>query len=249
MSSTATQRPVRSRPVAEQVNEIIRERLRTQLYAPGERLPPESELSRELGVSRATLRTALAQLAAEGLILRKQGDGTFVNEHLELVNTSLGGMLDFWRLIQASGHEPSVETVSMEERAATTVESKILVIPEGKHIVSLTRLFRADQRAVILAENAVPRDLFVAGEMPPDGNLSLHEFLRRYCAREVEFAIYDIHSVLASGQAANLLDKPEGSPLLLLGAIFYDRTNQPIACGASHYDDTAMPLRFVQTWA
>jgi len=61
-------RPV---PITAQVNEILRQRIREGTYVPGARLPSESELARELDVSRATIRTVLTRLAAEGLILRK----------------------------------------------------------------------------------------------------------------------------------------------------------------------------------
>ena len=69
----------RSKSIVEQVNEILRQRIHDATYQPGARLPSESELAEEFGVSRATVRTVLAKLSVEGLILRRQGDGTYVN--------------------------------------------------------------------------------------------------------------------------------------------------------------------------
>ena len=66
---------VHTKTVSNQVDEILLERIREGMYLPGIRMPSESELSDEFGVSRATVRTALAKLAASGIILRKQGDG------------------------------------------------------------------------------------------------------------------------------------------------------------------------------
>ncbi|MCL4823942.1 MAG: winged helix-turn-helix domain-containing protein, partial [Anaerolineales bacterium] len=62
---------LQSKTVADQVDEILLERLREGLYPAGSRMPSEIELSDELGVSRATVRTALAKLAINGLIIRK----------------------------------------------------------------------------------------------------------------------------------------------------------------------------------
>lgn len=67
------------RPLAERLETILRGRILVGTYAPGGRLPSESELAAEFGVSRATVRTVLARLAAQGLILRRHGEGTYVN--------------------------------------------------------------------------------------------------------------------------------------------------------------------------
>ena len=83
----------RSEPIAQQISRKLRQQILDGIYQPGSRLPSEPEMSRQLGVSRATLRTALTELAAENLIHRRQGDGTFVSDYAEDVNTTLGGML------------------------------------------------------------------------------------------------------------------------------------------------------------
>jgi GntR family transcriptional regulator len=64
---------IQTRSVADQVEEILRERIRNATYPPGSRMPSESDLSGDFGVSRATVRTVLAKLAFNGLIIRKQG--------------------------------------------------------------------------------------------------------------------------------------------------------------------------------
>jgi len=109
----------RSKSIVEQVNEVLRERIRNATYAPGLRLPSENGLAEEFGVSRATIRTVLAKLSVEGLILRRQGDGTYVNERILEVNTHLGGLWDFSRLIESSGFSSSIKALSLQETTAT----------------------------------------------------------------------------------------------------------------------------------
>ena len=58
--------------------EALRTWLATGRHRPGERLPPEQELSSRLGISRGTLRTALGRLEESGEIVRRQGSGTYV---------------------------------------------------------------------------------------------------------------------------------------------------------------------------
>ncbi|MEZ4512285.1 MAG: GntR family transcriptional regulator [Chloroflexota bacterium] len=234
--------------VVDQVNALLRQRIRDQLYMPGSRLPSESELAQELGVSRATVRTVLAKLAAEGLILRKQGDGTFVNQRLHEINTSLGGMLDFSQLISSSGYVPSIETRSVMWRQPTRMELEALGVGEETAVLSLSRLFFADGQPVILAQNAIPAPLFLGKQNEYDGSLPIHTFLRTYCGQEIAYAIYDIQAVLPEAEVGAMLAKASEQPLLKLTVTFYSRENRPLAWGLSYYDDARLRLRLVQAW-
>jgi len=147
----------RSKSIVEQVNEILRERIRAALYEPGSRLPSENELAKEFGVSRATIRTVLAKLSIEGLILRRQGDGTYVNQHINEVNTHLGGLWDFSRLIQSSGFDVSIQALSLKEVEATEKEAHELAVQPGETLLMMKRLFFADHYPVIVANNRIPK--------------------------------------------------------------------------------------------
>lgn len=68
------------RSLVDSAEDALRRWLTTGRHRPGERLPPEQQLSDRLGISRGTLRTALGRLEARGEIVRRQGSGTFVGE-------------------------------------------------------------------------------------------------------------------------------------------------------------------------
>jgi GntR family transcriptional regulator len=70
-------------PLYRRLEDALREALRTQRLKPNEALPPERDLASELSVSRITLRKALDSLVEEGLLVRKQGAGTFVANRVE----------------------------------------------------------------------------------------------------------------------------------------------------------------------
>ncbi len=107
----------RPQPIAEQVISLLRSRIRNREFGDG-RLPSESELATEMGVSRATIRTALAKLGTEGLVSRKQGDGTYVNQRILDVQTHLGEIWEFTRMIRARGYEPSIIPLEIVNRPA-----------------------------------------------------------------------------------------------------------------------------------
>jgi DNA-binding GntR family transcriptional regulator len=238
----------RSAPVAVQVNQILRERIRQGVYPPGSKLPSESELSLEFDVSRATIRTVLARLAAEGLILRKQGDGTYVNERIGDVNTHLGGLWEFGRLIESSGYQPSIKALEVVKRSATHAEAQKLAIKPGDEVLELKRLFFADENPVILATNVIEYTRIDQSAGKPDGRIPIREFIQRYCHRKIAYAISDVRAKLADGEISDILGQEAGAPLLNIDITFYDRDNQPLICGNSFYNDTELRLRLVQAW-
>ncbi|MBP7999905.1 MAG: GntR family transcriptional regulator [Chloroflexi bacterium] len=238
----------RPQPIVEQVNSILRQRIHTQHYPPGGRLPSESELAQELGVSRATVRTVLAKFAVEGLVLRKQGDGTYVNERIREVDARYGGMWDFSRLIESNGYQPSIHTLSIEERSATEIEAAKLSLTPEQPVLSLVRLFRANERPSILAINIIPRYLLETEIHQVNAQLPIHKILQEYCHQRIAYAISDIEATVGEAELTHVLERPAGSPLLKLKETFYNKDNQPLVYGVSYYDHTILRLRLVQAW-
>lgn len=231
----------------EQVETILRERIRLRTYGPGTQLPTELALTAEFGVSRATVRTVLTRLANEGLIIRRHGAGTYVNQRVGEVNT-LGGLLDYGRLITESGYKPTIQPISMMVRDATAGEASVLNLLPGEPVVVLVRLFLADERPFILATNVMPQNLFAVNEDFFDGRLPLYDFLQNYCQQTIAYAIYEISPVLADDKTIQLLACPPGQQLLQFATTFYNPENQPLVWGHSAYDDTVVKLRFMQSW-
>jgi GntR family transcriptional regulator len=237
----------RSKSIVEQVNEILRERIHDATYKPGQRLPSESELAEQFGVSRATVRTVLAKLSVEGLILRRQGDGTYVNERIQDVNTHLGGLWDFTRLIETSGFSASIQALSVELTKATEKEALLLAIEPGEELLLLKRLFFADKTPVILARNLVPQKFLSAPIETIDGNLHIRHILREYCEQEIAFAVTEIRSA-ACDDAKEYLHLDGKTHILNLRMAFYSKENHPLALGNSYFDDSKLRLRLVQAW-
>lgn len=238
----------RSKPVVEQVNEILRERIRSTTYQAGEKLPSESDFASEFQVSRATIRTVLARLEVAGLIIRKQGDGTYVNERLNDVNTHLGGLWEFTQLIASSGYQASIQVIGTTIRIATDEEGEILDIASGDEVLELKRIFLADKQAVILAHNILPKALLVKASTAIDGTKPIRDFVSNYCQREIAYAISDIQATLVDKSIADTLSQNIGHPILKLKMIFYDKNNLPLLYGMSYFDDSALKLRLVQAW-
>ncbi len=238
----------RPKPIADQVDEIVRQRIRNRAYAPGGRLPSEQELADELGVSRATIRSVLAALAAERLIIRKQGDGTYVNKQTREVNSNLGGLWDFSNIIANSGRQATIRKILAERRTATTPEAARLNITPETAVLELVRLFLADNQPVVFSTNVIPINLLTHTDVPYEANLPLHKFLNQYCQQEIAYVISDISAVLTDPKVSDMLQRESGSPLLEFTEVFYNEDNQPLAFGVNYYDDKRLNLRLIQPW-
>ncbi len=242
-----TMRISRSKPISEQVNIVLRESICNADYAPGQRLPSESVLSEEFGVSRATIRTVLAKLAAEGLILRKQGDGTYVNERIQEINTHLGGLWDFAHLIERSGFEVSIQPMAMEMTRANEEEARVLAVEEGDELLLLKRLFLGNGKPIILAKNLIPASLLAVPIAKINGGLRIREIMKRYFRQDISFVTVEISSVLAENNATALAIEPN-SHLLNLNMRFYSEKNEPLTIGDNYLNDKLLKPRLVQAW-
>jgi len=241
-------RLIQARTLANQVEDLLRGRIREGVYAPGERMPSESELSAELGVSRSTVRTVLAKLAVNGLVLRKQGDGTYVNARVEKISAHLGNVWDFICLIESNGFSPSIQFISSEVRPATIEEAQMLSIEPDEHLLSLRRLFRADETPVILTHNIFPLSLLRVPVENVDGSLHIRDVLQNYFYQEIAFVITDIHATQAGEEVSNLLKVSPNKVMLALDVSFYSKDSVLLSLGANYFDDTVLRLSLVQAW-
>lgn len=137
----------------------LRARVLRGEWAPGDALPPEAVLARGYGVALGTLRQAIALLAADGLLERRHGKGTFVR-------TGLGGasMLRFFRFRQAGGGDaaPTSRILSLRQRAATAAESAAFGLQAGSAVLAIERLRSLDGQPCLLEAIVLPLPLFEA---------------------------------------------------------------------------------------
>ncbi|MCA1899571.1 MAG: GntR family transcriptional regulator [Chloroflexi bacterium] len=244
----ANMRILQVKSVTEQVDEILLERIRSGVYLPGSRIPSESELSDELGVSRATVRTVLAKLAANGFITRKQGDGTYVNEHARRASAHFGNLWDLTQLIEGNGYVPSIRLISMKKRPATEKEALVLALEAGGELLCLRRLFYADQRAVILADNVIPVSLLCAPLETLDGGLHIRDILDQYFHQKIAFVLTGIRATVMEQEMVEFLGGEAGRPILELQTTFYEKNNMPLALGVNIFDDSFLHLSLAQAW-
>jgi len=226
---------IRSKPVADQASDILRERIRSGFYRPDQRMPSEAQLADELHISRSSLRTALASLAAEGYIRRRHGDGTYTCPRSFQLTLRSGRGWDIERQIQQSGRKPSLRVLDMGRRPASPEESRRLGIPEGEDIFAIRRLVLADGAPVGLIESKIAVQ-GLAAEIPrAEGTLPPQEFLERHHERKPRDGEIRFFASLADEEMASFLDVRPGSLLLRLEGRYYDEARLPLLLMAETY--------------
>jgi len=194
---------------------------------PGERLPPERELAKRLGVSRMTLRQSLDALEREGLVARAVGrrGGTFVAEpKIERDLTALAGLT---QELRRQGHEAGARVLAAEEAEASRAAANALRIKEGVSVFEVTRLRLSDGKPLALERSMFPADRFPGLlELPLDG--SLYEILARNYDEPPRRAVERLEPVVAERADAAALGVKRGAPLLLVERVAYGEADAPL---------------------
>jgi len=241
MGSTVLKRNV---PLQEQLRQILRDRIVSNHYPRGAAFPSESELAQEFNVSRATVRSALSALVAEGLLLRHRGRGTSVSP-LPTISNPIGEALDFCEFITSSGFKAGIQMVSASVVKANERLAADLEIPEGSDLLRVESVFTADGSPVIYCANSIPAqvlgdDLLAETLRHPENAEPIYEFLESRCHRRVAYHIASLRAELAGRFEMDIQDFDPLTPMLVMKSIAYDVEQQPIFQSLSAYPDERM---------
>ena len=240
----------RPQPIIEQVITLLRKRIRDREFSPDNRFPSESSLAEELGVSRTTVRSALAALATEKLIIRRQGDGTYVNTRFIDVTTRFGTIWEFTNIIEANGHQTSIEALKVERRAATHEESCALEIDEGEQVLDIVRLFCADEIPVIYSINVISGSYICDDISPEQVEEPLPVFFKKYCSHEeFTYGIATINSIIPKGEIAGLLNIDEREPVLRFIEVFYNASDDALVFAKNYLNDKKITLQVARSFS
>jgi GntR family transcriptional regulator len=224
MPAKVAQRPG-PRPLYAQVRQILRQRIEAGILPPGVVLPSEFALADELAVSQGTVRKALDALAEEGLIVRRQGRGTFVAEH-----TAAEVLFRFFKIYGNDGERVLPESCDarIREARATRREARELAVKEGEAVWRITRTRLAQGRpfvreTVTLAKRRLP-GLDQREGLPN----TLYDLFQREYGLTIARAEERIDAVSASKRDARLLGIKAGAPLVRIDRLAYALDDQPI---------------------
>jgi GntR family transcriptional regulator len=235
----------RSPSLTDQVKAHIKDRIVRGEFEAG-RIPPETELASELGVSRTTVRDALSRLENEGSIYRKQGAGTFVNEPGLQIKSRLEEIWSYEEVLRDHGYTPSVEVLGITEGPATEDIANDLAIEMGEPVLVMEKLFLENSEPVVLTYNRIPAGYLkdeVATEL---GNEPLYAFLEAHCDRHLTYFLSEIVPVKLDKYQAGRLGVSKGTPAICFEEIGFDQDNEPLVRATSYFRDDLLRFRLIR---
>jgi GntR family transcriptional regulator len=213
-----------------QLSELLEQEIVSGRWPPEFRLPSEPDLGRHYGLSRTTVRQALARLEQEGLISRRKGQGTFVaqSKPRSWLLQSSGGF--FQEEVERMGRSVTsvvLRSVVRGPLPAWATSALGLGGPEG---ATLERVRSIDGLVAMYNVNHLPADV---GELVlplDDPNESLYQRLKERAGLEAAGGRRELEAVRAAERLAELLEVQVGAPLVFIESLTWDRNLRPFDC-------------------
>ncbi len=186
----------------------------------GDKLPREEALAAALGVSRMTLRQALASLDAHGVIVRRPGrqGGTFVAQ--PRIVCDLTGLAGFTEQMRRAHVRAGARMVSATTRAASRAERRALSLDSGDQVHEVVRVRSADREPLAIEQACFPAALFPDLLEQRLGG-SLYRLLEKRYDMAPHTATEVLEPVISTAEQARLLRVVQGSPLMLIERTAY----------------------------
>ncbi len=216
------------KPLYLQLKALLLESLESGEWHPGEAIPSEGALARRFGVSQGTARKAIDAMAADNLVVRRQGKGTFVATHTE-EKTSL---FRFLRIRRNDGQDeyPASRLLDVRRGKAGPEVARALALRSGAAVVTLRRVLEFSGEPVVLDEIVLPASLFRgltrARVESYRGSM--------YSLFETEFGVRMLHAqervvaVAADAHTAGVLGVRAGEPLLCVERVTHTYGDRPV---------------------
>lgn len=214
-------------PLYQQIKTLLLQSLSNGEWNAGDMIPSEVDLATRYKVSQGTVRKAIDELAAENLLVRRQGRGTFVATHQEakirfrfLSMQSVSG-----KKFKTNSRILSVQTMTAPDDVAESLGLK-----KKNQVVQITRLLSFNDDAAVFEQIYLPVDIFtdVTADKLTDYKGTLYGwFEAEYNVRMIR-AIEKMRAVIAPASAVEALGLSDNQPLLFVERISYTYADKPV---------------------
>lgn len=235
--------------IADRAYNELKDLLENGTFAPGQKLPSEDEVARQLNISRVTLRTALQKLELLGYVDRKRGVGTFVVGSRERhMDAGIERLVSISDVMRQRGHVPGTREINVQAKKADAYIASELQIPVEDPITVITRVRTMDGTPLIYDEN-----IFPASIVPQDVTVkklgdSLFAYILKNKKLNVTHAVARLVPAMADDFLSNKLEIPVGTLLIRLVQTHYIKENDsPIWQSTLSFPDSKFSWYIVRT--
>ena len=218
-----------------QISTWLKELIQTGRYKVDEQLPSEVELSKMCGVNRNTLRQAIGELTAAGLLRKEKGTGTFVSRPSSNgLRHKLERISSFTDMLGQSGIKAKTSVISKQLDNVDDYVASNLFLGSGKKIIVIRRVRVGNGTPYIYEESYLPADKF-EGILDLDLTGSMYDLISKHFSVELARSKQTISAVNLSSEIANILNVPVNSAAIFAEYITYDEKSMPIELLHSYY--------------
>lgn len=223
-----------SLPVYQQIKKKIQDWIVTKVYNLGEQIPSETELAKTFNVTRITVRQAIALLVQEGLLTRQRGSGTFVTNDAKLIGRfglDFTGIMDglFYEVSRSKTKSARIEVV----QTPNIVKEKLNT--EDGEVVKIDRVRTLNGQIFAYTINYIPKKIGLLIEEKALYEKPLLKILEVDLGIEFDEAFQTIEASFSDQIVSEKLEIPNGSPILLVERIMYDKQKKPVELVQTSY--------------
>jgi GntR family transcriptional regulator len=216
------------RPLYLQVRDALEASLAAGEWGPGEAIPPELELATRFKVAHGTVRKAIDALAADNLVVRRQGKGTFVATHTE----EHASHFRFLRIRRNDGVDeyPASRVVDFRRGRASGEVARALTLKAGDPVILLRRVLHYGGAPTILDDITLPAVLFrgLTRTRLDAYQGSMYSFFETQFGVRMLKAREKLHAIAADATSASVLHVPTGTPLLAVDRVTFTYGDKPV---------------------
>jgi phosphonate utilization transcriptional regulator PhnR len=220
----------------------LQEQIEHGLLPPSSKLPAERKLSELFNTTRITVREALLQLEAQGMVYREERRGWFISPPrlaYDLMRRS-----HFHAMVSAQGRVPSTEMISARLQPASAAICDVLQLPALSSVIQICRARRIDQRLVLYVEHYLNPEYF-PGILDFDLNQSLTELYASHYGIRYGQVRFEMVPTALQVEAAAALKVSLGSPGLRIARVNYDQQGRLIDCDLEYWRHDAIHVSAV----
>lgn len=215
-------------PLYVQLMNEVEKSIKNGEYKPGDKLLTESEMAKKYGVSLITVRKAIGSLMEQGLVIRKQGKGTFVTR--PKLARNMKKLQSFSEMCEQMGMVPGAKMLVNKLMPADEKIAASLGIEPGSNVIHISRLRYADQEPVQIENSYFPLKYAFLLDAKFDDN-SLFDHLREKSGAQVTGSEKTIELCRATAEEAALLGLKKGDAMISVRSTAYDKKGEPIYAG------------------
>ena len=216
-------------PLYSQLMKELKEQIQNGKYKPGDQIPTEIQLSETYQVSRITVRRTIEELCAQGVLVKRQGKGTFVEAPRIYRKIENDNNMSFSEACRMNGRRPSSHIISCTVMDAENWQSEFLKLSDDRRLYHSERVLSADDLPIIYEHIYIPvgRVPDLQAEQLENGSFTL--MLREeYHIEESEKGRSTVEARLIPKEISECLKMNVGEPVMILTSYINDREENPL---------------------